>query len=117
MKTALTSAALALSCLLAACAENAPAKRTAQKADFERGMRVYQATCGVCHESGRNGAPSLEDVEEWDERSLEWTSLMKDHVTHGFMGMTAQGGRARLSEQDIADALYYMTIKIRAEEN
>lgn len=102
--------------LLAACTPSQPDKRIAHKPDFQRGMRIYLAHCGECHDTGRLGAPTLDDVEDWDERSWRWQALLKDHATKGFMSMPAKGGKNRLTDRDVSDALYYMDIKIRANE-
>lgn len=115
-QTVLTVAIIHSFLLLSACAPNRPPALVAHKPDFERGMHVYQAHCSECHETGVRGAPTLDDVEDWDERSLQWQALMKDHATKGFMGMPAKGGNPELSKRDIADALYYMEIKVRANE-
>lgn len=102
--------------LLAACTPSQPDKQIAHKPDFQRGMHIYLANCGECHDTGRLGAPTLDDVEDWDERSWRWQALLKDHATKGFMSMPAKGGKNRLTDRDVSDALYYMDIKIRANE-
>ena len=102
---------------LMACSNAKSVKNVAlEKPDFHRGMHIYNAFCAECHEDGKNGAPTLDDVDEWDLRAMQWSSVMKGHVNNGFMDMPSKGGHAELSDQNIADALYYMEIKIRANE-
>jgi cytochrome c5 len=103
--------------LLSACAPAQPSKAVAHKPDFQHGSRVYLAHCGECHDSGRLGAPTLDDVENWDERSLPWKSVLTDHAGKGFLRMPAKGGKPGLTERDIADAVYYMDIKVKANED
>lgn len=117
MKKAVFSTALtSLVVLLAACAPSQPDEQIAHKPDFQRGMRIYLANCSECHDTGKRGAPTLDDEEDWDERAWRWQSLLKDHATKGFMDMPAKGGKNRLTDRDVSDALYYMDIKIRANE-
>lgn len=88
-----------------------------QKAEFYRGEDVYSSFCSDCHDNGRGGALQLTDSEGWALRSMQWTSLLEEHAIHGFLNMPPKGGRPELSDQDIKDALYYMTIKIKSLEN
>lgn len=88
-----------------------------EKPDMRRGVQAYHAYCRACHDTGKGGAPELEDTEEWDERSFVWKDVLKDHAENGFLGMPARGSHPRMSERDLRDALYYMNIKIRSEED
>lgn len=108
-----------LPCLavLQACSQAQNPDALAQSnADYQRGMHIYNAFCSECHDEGKNGAPRLEDVDDWDLRAMRWSSVLKSHATEGFADMPSKGGHPELSEQNISDALYYMEIKVRAEE-
>jgi cytochrome c5 len=108
-----------LPCLivLQACSQARDSEALAQgNPDYQRGMHIYNTFCAECHEEGRNGAPRLDDVDDWNLRAMQWSSVLKSHATEGFMDMPQKGGHPELSDQNISDALYYMQIKIRAEE-
>lgn len=54
------------------------------------------------------GAPALQDEKAWSQRSFQWFSVLKAHATKGFLKMPAKGQRAALTDQDMADAVFYM---------
>ncbi len=118
MKMSFRFFSLLIFLILIACSNERNVKNAAlEKPDFHRGMHIYNAFCAECHETGKNGAPGLDDVDEWDLRAMQWSSVLKEHVNNGFMDMPSKGGHAELSDQNIADALYYMEVKIRANED
>jgi cytochrome c5 len=101
---------------LAACSTTGPEEPLAgreSRPDYGRGLAVYSAHCARCHDSGKFGAPTLKDVDEWDDRSFHWSSVLAEHVRRGFAGMPANGP---LSERDIRDALHYMAVTIEAND-
>lgn len=104
-----------LAALLAAgCAKDRDEVET--RPELHRGLQVYQVYCQECHDTGKGGAPELEDTDEWDERSFEWKAIMTNHARHGFLGMPARGSHPQMSERDLRDALYFMDIKIQSED-
>ena len=84
------------------------------KPDYARGARAFDVHCAQCHLDDDNPAPQLDETDDWDLRTHEWTSVLKGHVNSGFLGMPAKGGQSSLSNQNIDDALYYMDVKIKA---
>ena len=99
-----------------ACSPTQPVSQpSAPQADMARGLRLYSTYCQSCHDTGNNGAPRLDDADQWDDRSLEWTTLMGEHVGSGFLDMPAKGGQNHLSERDIQAVLYYMIIMIESK--
>jgi cytochrome c5 len=70
--------------------------------------------CAQCHMNADSEAPQLDEADDWDMRTYQWTAILKDHVQSGFLGMPTKGGQTSLSSQSIDDALYYMDIKLRA---
>ena len=72
------------------------------------GKAVYNDNCGTCHDSGANGAPALGDQAAWAARVPEWTGLLKDHATRGFLDMQPMGGRYVLSKDAVAAAVDYL---------
>ncbi len=85
-----------------------------QKPDFARGGRIFDVYCAQCHLNADSEAPQMDEAGDWDMRTHEWASIMKDHAKNGFLRMPAKGGQPALSSQNIDDALYYMDIKLRA---
>ncbi|MCU0734189.1 MAG: c-type cytochrome [Methylotetracoccus sp.] len=104
--------------LLAGCAGTQPGEGqapVAQRApDYARGSRLYQLYCGACHDAGQHDAPTLDDIEAWDERAFRWDSVLRQHAAQGFLNMPAQGGQPELSEQNMNDVFFFMLTRIRA---
>lgn len=106
----------ALSLMLSACSSTPPpppAPVVARPPSYQNGMRLYGVYCARCHDSS-NDAPTLDDIEAWDERSFQWESVLKGHVAQGFLEMPPSGGEVALSEQTINDILFFMTARIKA---
>ncbi|MDD2767241.1 MAG: c-type cytochrome [Methylococcus sp.] len=107
----------ALLSLVAGCAKDAAptaaAPQSNYKPDYRRGMYTYSQYCSRCHDTGEEGAPTLDDVDEWEARGILWPALMQDHARDGFLHMPSMGQNG-LSEENIADAVYFMTVKIEA---
>ncbi|MFM8333793.1 MAG: c-type cytochrome [Candidatus Methylumidiphilus sp.] len=89
---------------------------TGQKPDFAKGGRIFDSFCAECHLNADSDAPQLDEDGDWNVRSPQWASIFSDHARSGFLGMPAKGGHAQLSNQDINDALYYMEVKIQAQQ-
>lgn len=107
--------AMCLISLQACLKAKGPEEMAQDKPDYHRGMHIYNAFCSECHDKGRDGAPRLDDVDEWNLRAMQWSSVLKAHAIEGFADMPSQAGHPELSDQNISDALYYMEIKIKAE--
>ncbi len=72
------------------------------------GKAIYSATCFTCHDSGIAGAPKLGDTSAWATRISQGYETLVTHATQGFNAMPAKGGRADLSNEEIARAVAYM---------
>lgn len=101
--------------ILDGCSNTKPTTGSS-KPDFVRGGRVFDAHCAQCHLDADNDTPQLDEADDWDMRTHVWVAVLKDHVKSGFLRMPAQGGQAALSDQNIDDALYYIQVKIKAQE-
>ncbi len=115
------SAALSLSAtghMLEGCTsappERAPEPEASRAPDYARGARVYRVYCSSCHDGGQRDAPTLDDIEAWDDRSFQWDTILRQHAAQGFMSMPPEGGHPELSETSMNDALFFMETKIRA---
>ncbi|QFY43436.1 c-type cytochrome [Candidatus Methylospira mobilis] len=85
--------------------------------DIRHGAKIYTAYCSACHDKGTNGAPQLDDAEEWDERADAWPADIDRHVKSGFLSMPARGGRSELSDADISDTIYYILSQVEANDD
>lgn len=76
------------------------------------GKATYDGACFACHATGAAGAPKMGDKAAWAPRIAQGMDVLKKHATEGFKGtsgfMPAKGGRADLSDADIAAAIEYM---------
>lgn len=84
----------------------------AHAADVAAGQKVYQQACFACHAAGVAGAPKVGDTGAWSPRIEQGMDTLVKHATEGFKGntgfMPAKGGRADLSDAQVADAVAYM---------
>ena len=76
------------------------------------GPQVYNQACLACHGAGIGGAPILGDVDGWTARIAQGIDTLTDHAINGYQGevgyMPAKGGRADLSDDEVAGAVEYM---------
>ena len=76
------------------------------------GPQVYNSACLACHGAGIGGAPVLGNAEAWAARITQGIDVLKDHAINGYQGsagfMPAKGGRADLSDEEVASAVDYM---------
>jgi len=114
--------ALCVGALLTSCA-NPPAQpsksvpfASGYRPDIRHGAKIYAAYCGSCHDKGKNGAPQLDDAEEWDERADAWPADIDRHVKLGFLLMPARGGHPELSDADISDTIHYILSQVAAND-
>ena len=76
------------------------------------GPQVYNQACLACHGARIGGAPVLGDVDAWSARIAQGVDTLNEHAIDGYQGevgyMPAKGGRADLSDEEVADAVAYM---------
>ncbi len=118
LRRALLGTSLALALAHTAGAEEPPPPEPAAdladgvKLDLRQGMRIYKSHCAECHATGKNGAPRLRDRNAWKQRGMQPFSVLEKHAERGFLGMPPKGSHAQLSQQDVANAVYYMSDQI-----
>jgi cytochrome c5 len=83
------------------------------KAVNQEGLRVYNTACGVCHNSGVAGAPTLLDNSaDWQKRASQGTEVVIRHAIEGYSGdkgmMPAKGGQMHLSDEEVKAAVMHM---------
>lgn len=109
--------ATSLALLLTGCSSPQPpppAPVAVRPPSYRNGMRLYPVYCAKCHDAGNAEAPTLDDIEAWDERAFQWESVLQLHASRGFLDMPPQGGEPGLSEQSLNDMLFYMLTRIKA---
>lgn len=73
------------------------------------GEAVYDEVCASCHASGALASPKFKDAGAWGKRMGQgWDTLMT-HALKGFNKMPARGGNPDLTDQEMANAVAYMT--------
>lgn len=80
------------------------------------GPQVYNQACLACHGAGVGNAPILGNVDQWTARIAKGMDTLKDHAINGYQGevgyMPAKGGRADLSDEEVASAVEYMVAEV-----
>ena len=81
------------------------------------GKTVYQTACGMCHDNGLAGAPSLNNASEWIKRLTQGMTVLVDHAINGYTGangvMPPKGGRMDLTDDQVKDAVQYMVESVQ----
>lgn len=80
--------------------------------DFQRGMYVYNQHCATCHNTGSYEAPVIDVPEDWDTGVLQPSFILQAHVDNGFLQASKQSISGGLTENNVADALYYIHRKV-----
>lgn len=97
---------------LQAFAETPPTAQPSTSADFKKGKAVYKSSCAQCHDTGTHGAPKLKDANAWKSRYFEWYPVMNQHANSGYLKMPAKGNHPLLSDEEVSNAVFYMTEKL-----
>jgi cytochrome c5 len=72
------------------------------------GRQVYDATCSICHATGREGAPMLGDKKAWAKRAERGLSGLTQTAMTGLRKMPPHGGKLDLSDIELKRAIAYM---------
>ena len=91
----------------------APAPAAAVQTAAADGKKIYDTTCGVCHNSGVAGAPKLGDKAGWSERVAAGMDTLVAHSINGIRAMPPRGGNAKLSDAEVRAAVEYMVAAIQ----
>ena len=77
----------------------------------EDGKQVYEDSCASCHDSGKKGAPMMDDMEEWTDRTqLLWSDVHEQHLDDGFLGAPGDADNGITAEQMEAATNYMVSI-------
>lgn len=76
------------------------------------GKPTYDASCAMCHKTGMMGAPKVGDKAAWAPHIAKGMDKMTANSITGYKGakgqMPAKGGNAKLTPQQVGDAVAYM---------
>lgn len=72
------------------------------------GKEVYDASCGMCHDSGMMNAPKPGDKAAWEARLAAGMETVMKNTIEGFGGMPAKGGNPDLTDEQLQGAVDYM---------
>jgi cytochrome c5 len=76
------------------------------------GKALFDTSCSACHKTGMLGAPKLGDKAAWAPRIAQGIEVLVSHADKGFQGkvgtMPAKGGNAKLTTEEIGNAVAYM---------
>lgn len=72
------------------------------------GKAVYDASCAMCHNTGMMNAPKTGVKADWTARMGQGLEKMVSKSIAGFNTMPARGGNAKLTNQQVGDAVAYM---------
>ena len=97
--------------ILAGCS-NSPVDSAAYKPNYAKGKIIYERQCRSCHDTGKQGAPSIKNIEDWDTTTLFRPGITQQHLVMNLL----KGPGAALSEHDEADVLYYLDEEIGDRE-
>jgi len=80
--------------------------------DSDRGKKVFDTTCMVCHGTGVAGAPKFGDKTSWAPRIAQGKETLYMHALNGFTGksgvMPPRGGNTTLTDSDVKAAVDHM---------
>ena len=84
---------------------------------IEEGKKIYESNCAGCHDSGVSGAPKPGDKEAWRERIAPGVATLVNKSIEGYAGKTGlmppKGGNDTLTDKEVANAVDFMTVKLK----
>ncbi len=109
MRTCVTMVMLAWFLLATGCGGEPNASSSSKP--LLPGQQTYQRFCISCHASSVTGAPTIGNAQAWAPRIAQGEALMLKHTIEGMPsgGMPPRGMCAACSDQDLKDAIHYMT--------
>lgn len=92
------------------CGSAAPAQASAGSSGKSRsGKEIFEQVCTACHTPGALGAPKFGNKADWAPRIAKGMDTLYQHALNGFNAMPPHGTCTNCSEQEIKDAVDYMT--------
>lgn len=75
------------------------------------GEEVYNAVCTSCHAAGVLGAPKIDDKGAWSARIANGLDGLLKNAVNGLNSMPARGGDPSITDEELTNAIVYMTGK------
>lgn len=75
------------------------------------GEAVYTAVCTSCHSAGVLGAPKVDDKAAWTSRIAQGLDGLLKNAVNGIRSMPARGGDPTITDEELTNAIVYMTGK------
>jgi cytochrome c5 len=85
-----------------------------------KGRSIWMGTCRNCHLLGTSGAPAVTDGSAWAPRIRKGIPTLYLSALNGIKGddgrfrMPPRGGNSRLNDEEIRQAVDYMTASVEA---
>jgi cytochrome c5 len=76
------------------------------------GEELVATRCSECHREGKDGAPRIGSVQDWQPRLQNGVDKLVDSAIRGHNAMQARAGMANLSDTEIRGAVVYMIVQI-----
>jgi cytochrome c5 len=76
------------------------------------GEILVKAHCYTCHESGKDGAPRIGSLRDWQPRLQQGMSLLVQSAIRGHNAMPPRSGINHLSDNDMRAAVTYMVTQM-----
>lgn len=75
------------------------------------GEKLVGERCSVCHESGKDGAPRMDDFAAWKPRLSKGVENLVQSAIKGHKAMPSRAGMANLSDSDLRNAVTYLVVQ------
>ena len=75
------------------------------------GEAVFTAVCTSCHTAGVLGAPKIDDKAAWQPRVAQGLDGLLKNAVNGKNSMPARGGDPTITDEELTNAIVYMTGK------
>ena len=75
------------------------------------GEAVFNAVCTSCHSAGVLGAPKVDDKAAWTPRAAQGLDGLLKSAVNGKNSMPARGGDPTITDEELTNAIVYMTGK------
>lgn len=77
--------------------------------DNAEGLKVYETSCARCHDSGKMGAPVLDDMSEWTDRTaMLWSDVHLQHLDDGLLRSADKDAKKGITAEQMEAATNYM---------
>lgn len=75
------------------------------------GEQLVNERCVVCHDSGKDGAPRIDDFNAWKPRLQKGVENLVQSAIKGHNAMPSRAGMANLSDSDLRNAVTYLVVQ------